>query len=114
MRMEARACAWLRYELKGERGLYLGPRLGGGEGLTKDSLVRSPNGRMLAQGLERSNVRQVCIGRCAHDSVLRAGFVLWPVQERTGKRGYLGKLGSVADSSHRMKTEPREDSMRRA
>jgi hypothetical protein len=36
------------------------------------------------------------------------------MQERTGRRGYFGKRGSVAESSQRIKKEPRDDSMERA
>jgi len=33
------------------------------------------------------------------------------MQEMTGNRGYLGKRGSVRESSQRMNTEPRADSI---
>jgi hypothetical protein len=38
----------------------------------------------------------------------------YALQDSTGRRGYFGKLGSTAENSHRMKTEPRSDSTRRA
>jgi hypothetical protein len=41
-------------------------------------------------------------------------FFSYPEQERTGRRGYFGNRGSVTESSQRMKTEPRDDSMKRA
>jgi hypothetical protein len=42
------------------------------------------------------------------------GFFWYPEQERTGRRGYFGKRESVEESSQRIKTEPRDDSMKRA
>jgi hypothetical protein len=42
------------------------------------------------------------------------GFFWYPEQERTGRRGYFGKRESVEESSQRIKTEPREDSIERA
>jgi hypothetical protein len=42
-----------------------------------------------------------------------SGFVWYPGQESTGSRGYLANRGSLRDSSHSRKTDPRLDSTER-
>src|SRR5580704_15905996 len=44
----------------------------------------------------------------------RYDFFSYPEQERTGRRGYFGNRGSLTESSQRIKTELRDDSMERA
>jgi hypothetical protein len=41
-------------------------------------------------------------------------FGEYALQESTGSRGYFGNAGSIAETLHMMKTEPRSDAMRRA
>ena len=47
-------------------------------------------------------------------SARNAGSATKPEHDITGSRGYLGKCESLSESSHKKKTEPRADSMRRA
>jgi hypothetical protein len=49
-------------------------------------------------------------GLVIHDGLLG----IYPEHWRTGKRGYLGKVESVAERLHIQNVEPRTDSIRRA
>lgn len=65
--------------------------------------ARLPEAYVLVYGLwsavqDFASPRGLSLGEC-------------PVQERTGRRGYLGKVGSVTESWHITKTAPRSDSI---
>jgi hypothetical protein len=51
---------------------------------------------------------------CSNFQLLTFTFPSYPLHSTTGNLGYFGNDGSLADFSHKMNTEPRSDSTRRA